>query len=228
VLFAVDVAGSARRDDKAQLSMRRALWAVLTEAFEDSQIGWENCHREDRGDGVLVIIPATTRSAAILNPLLDRLHAGLRHHNEVSSEAAKIRLRVAVHSGLVHRDQYGLVGNAFVHVFRLLDAPALRQALASSGGDLALIVSDHFYDTVIRYGPGPIDAGTFRPATVAVKETRTRGWLHLPQLSPRVPQLHCDPRSADDHVRPPEVEQGPAATSVAPEVLSFRWIPAGR
>src|SRR5947208_733089 len=49
VLFAVDVAGSARRDERAQLLMRQALYAVLTEAFEDSQVDWDDCLREDRG-----------------------------------------------------------------------------------------------------------------------------------------------------------------------------------
>ncbi len=57
---------------------------------------------EDRGDGVLVIIPASMPSATVIDPLLDRLRGGLRHHNRVSADSAGIRLRVAIHSGQVH------------------------------------------------------------------------------------------------------------------------------
>jgi len=223
VLFAVDVAGFTDhwRNDDVQLYMREALYAVLTQAFEASQLGWDNCQHEDRGDGVLVLIPAGMPSATVIDPLLDRLRAGLRRHNRVSVDAAGIRLRVAIHSGQVHRDEHGVTGAALTHLFRLLDAPALKEALARSRGELALIVSDHFYDTVIRNAPGMIDPETFQPATVAVKETRARGWLHLPQIPPYPPRPQSGPQAT---TRPTEAGLTVAGT----EIRSFRWVPGGR
>jgi class 3 adenylate cyclase len=226
VLFAVDVAGFTdhERDAEVQQYMRRALFAILTQAFEASQLGWDNCQREDRGDGVLVIIPAGMPSATVVDPLLDRIRTGLRHHNRLSADVARIRLRAAIHSGQVHRDEHGVTGAALHHLFRLLDAPVLKNALARSTGDLALVVSDHFYDTVIRNAPGMIDPKTFQPATVEVKETRARGWLHLPQIPPRLPRPQSGPQTPTRAHWPTEAELSLAGT----EIRSFRWVPGGR
>jgi hypothetical protein len=226
VLFAVDVAGFTDhgRDDAVQQYLRRALYSLLTEAFEESGLSWDNCQHADRGDGVLVIIPTSMPSAAVVDPLLDRLRAGLRRHNRLSVEAAGIRLRAAIHSGQVHRDEHGVAGTALIHLFRLLDAPALKRVLAKSRGDLALIVSDHFYNTVIRNAPGMIDPETFQPATVMVKETRTRGWLHLPQWVTHRLLPQSEPLATNRVIGP--AETGP--TLVGSEILSFRWVPGGR
>jgi hypothetical protein len=186
VIFAVDIAGftDAKRDDEIQLAVREALYAVLAGAFDGTGLCWEDCLHEDRGDGILVIIPATMPSATVVDPLLDHIRAGLRRHNRMASDAARISLRVAVHIGEVYRDRHGLAGTAVNQLFRLLDAPALRLALADTGAEVALMVSDYFFDSVIRHGPGSIDPATFRPANVAVKQTRTRGWIHVPGFLP--------------------------------------------
>jgi class 3 adenylate cyclase len=230
VLFAVDVAGftSPHRDSDIQLYIREAFYRILSQAFEASQLGWGNCLHEDRGDGALVIVPSGMPSAMVVDPLLDRLRADLRKHNRVSTEAARIQLRVAIHIGPVIRDEHGVTGNSVRHVFRLLDAPVLRRALASSGEDLALIVSDHFYDTVIRHAPGVIDSGTFHPAKVAVKETRTRGWLHMPTSPEQPPRPPSAPWETTSDTGPSEDRQSLAGTPAAPQVLSFRWVPGRR
>jgi hypothetical protein len=230
VLFAVDVAGftSQQRDDHVQLYMRKALYAILAQAFEASQLGWDNCLHEDRGDGILVIVPASKPSAMVVDPLLDRLRTGLLRHNRLNSDAASIRLRVAVHSGAVTRDEHGVSGAPLRHLFRLLDAPVLKKALAESGANLALIVSDNFYDTVIRHAPGLIDPATFHPARVAVKETRARGWLHIPQSHQHPPRPPSSPwTTTTDATRSPDDRQSLVATPAAPEILSFRWVPGG-
>jgi len=70
-------------------------------------------------------------------------------------------------------------------VFRLLDAEPLRQALAEPGVDLALLASDHVYESVIQVGEGAIDPAEYAPAVVAVKETTARGWLTIPATGRR-------------------------------------------
>jgi CRP-like cAMP-binding protein len=182
VLFAVDIAGftAPDKDDDVQLSLRSTLYDLLTQAFEKSEISWNECLHEDRGDGVLVIIPARMPSVAVIDPLLHRLRAGLRYHNRLASEVAAIRLRVAVHIGEVHYDGHGLAGTAVNHLFRLLEAPALKRALSGSASELVLLASDYFYDSVIRQAPRLLDPAEFRPAIAEVKNTRARGWLYVP------------------------------------------------
>lgn len=226
VLFAVDVIGFGDRRADDQLLLRDRLYAILTAAFEGAEIGWDNCHREDRGDGLLVIIPTHMTSATVVGPLLDRLRAGLRQHNRTAGRTPGIRLRAAVHSGSVHMDKYGVSGSAVVHLFRLLDAPALKKALAESSAELALVASDPFYRGLTDRTLGDIDPERFQPAMVEVKETLALGWLHLPLSTPRIPgQPPPQPGPATGGpARTSEAERQSAEVRAAPEILSFRWV----
>jgi hypothetical protein len=58
-LFAVDIAGSngCRRDDDIQIYVHKSLYEMLQAAFDRSDVPWFSCAHEDRGDGVLVIVP---------------------------------------------------------------------------------------------------------------------------------------------------------------------------
>jgi hypothetical protein len=197
LLFAVDVAGFGRRDDEVQLNIRTALYRVLIAAFRAGGIAWENCHHEDRGDGVLVIVPLHMPTVVVFDPLLPRLEAGLRRHNRLSCAVAQIRLRVAVHVGEVHRDRHGVAGTAVNHLFRLLDAPAVRAALAASRGELTLIVSHYVYDSVLRHAGARVALTAYRPVDVAVKETRTPAWVQTSSPRPVEDLLPEEPVTAD-------------------------------
>jgi hypothetical protein len=189
-ILAVDVAGftDPKRDDEVQLAVRDVLYRLLIAAFDSVGIGWSGCSHEDRGDGALVIVPLHMPTAVLADPLLGHLRAGLRRHNRLSSDAVRIRLRVAVHIGEVHRDRYGFAGTAVNHLFRLLDAPVLKDVLASSGGELALIVSDYVYDSVIRHGPGLIDPATYAPVIAVIEDAPVHAWIHTPAERPEIPR----------------------------------------
>jgi hypothetical protein len=79
-ILAFDIAafGDRRRDDDVQLYVRAALYRVLEDAFEKAGIPWRSCHREDRGDGVLVVVPAHVSIELLVTPLADQVRAGLR------------------------------------------------------------------------------------------------------------------------------------------------------
>ncbi len=181
-VLAVDIAGFCEpaRDDMVQLYMRDALYRILPQAFSDAGIGWRSCSHEDRGDGVLVVVGPHVPTATLIHPLADLIRAGVRCHNRLSCPAAAIQLRMAVHAGQVHRDSNGLAGETVTHLFRLLEAEQAKTALVRTGADLALVVSGYLHQTVIRHGCGLIDPAVFRPINVAVKQTRTRAWLHAP------------------------------------------------
>ena len=40
---------------------------MLTDAFNDSGIRWRACHREDRGDGALIIVPPNIPTSAVVD-----------------------------------------------------------------------------------------------------------------------------------------------------------------
>jgi hypothetical protein len=182
VLFAVDIAQftAAGRDDEVQLAMREALYRLLVESFDGSGISWRSCVHEDCGDGVVVVIPAHMPTITVIDPLVEQIQMRLRRYNRLSSPVAQVRLRLAVHIGEVYRDGHGLAGKAVNDLFRMLDAPDLRQAVQISETGLALIVSDYLYQSVIHGGPGNTDPAAYSEVMVRVKQFQARAWLQIP------------------------------------------------
>lgn len=181
-LAAIDIAafGDRRRDDDIQLRLRREMYGLLAEACAMGTLPWWDCHREDRGDGALIIAPPQVAPELFLDPLAHHLAAVLRRYNRLASDTARLRLRLAVHSGLVHSDDHGVAGQSVVHLFRLLEASAFKRALADAGTDLGLIVSDRLYGDVTTKGGSLINAGAYRELRITCKETRARGWIWTP------------------------------------------------
>lgn len=203
-ILAVDVEGfgDRRRTNRDQVAVRGGLFRALTGAFEETGISLEDCHHEDRGDGALILIPPEVPKNLLVTRLPENLAGALRRHNQACAQAARIRLRVAVHAGEVHYDEYGVAGSAINRTFRLLEAAELKSALAGSPGVVALIVSEWFFEEVVRHDPAS-RPGTYRRAQVQVKETRTTAWISLP-----------------DHPYPPAGEGADLAVPVPERVVA--------
>jgi Tfp pilus assembly protein PilF len=180
-ILVVDVAefGDSRRTNTHQMAVRKGLYSALESVFAEAGVPWQDCHHEDRGDGVLVLVPPEVPKSSLAETLPLTLAAMLRNHNLHHRTEEHIRLRLALHAGEVHYDDYGVVGSAVNHAFRLLNARPLKQALAASPGLLALISSAWFYEEVIRHNPES-RPDTYRRVRVAVKETDTSAWICLP------------------------------------------------
>ncbi len=180
-IFAVDVEsyGDQRRTTPHRLQLREGLYRALCRAFEDAGVPWADCRREDCGDGVFVLVPAEIPKGPFVEFLPTALAVALHRHNLTHHAGARIRLRMALHAGEVAFDDFGVTAPAINQTFRLLEAAPLKDALKSSRGVLALITSAWFFDEVVRHSDG-LDPRTFRPVPVAVKETRTTGWISLP------------------------------------------------
>jgi hypothetical protein len=183
-LIAADIADFSRpdRDDEIQLHLRTSLYQIFGGAFRDIEIAWEgpqDLHREDRGDGVTIVFMPHVSTGLLVSQLLDPLLARLRHHNKVSSPAAQIQLRLALHAGLVTLDANGFAGQAAIHLFRILDARPVKRELAVSDADLALIASDYVYDNFIRNTHGPVNPDAYTHVKVNVKNVHTRAWYRL-------------------------------------------------
>ena len=180
-IVAVDVEGfgDQRRTMPHQVAVRDGLWHALEQAFGDAGIRWPGCHREDRGDGVLILAPAQVAKSRFAESLPGALAAALHEHNRGRCAEERIRLRMAVHAGEIRRDAHGVAGTAVNAAFRLLEADPLKRALAGSSGVLAVIASQWFFEEVIRHTPASSPA-SYRRARVVVKETATTAWICLP------------------------------------------------
>ncbi len=211
-IVAVDVAGFGEysRNNTNQARVRHGLYGAMEYAFDTAGISWSTCRREDRGDGVLILVPADTPKVLFAERLPDALDGALSRHNGSHPVEERIRLRLALHAGEVIFDEHGVTSWSIVHTFRLLDSQALRNALAASSGDLAIISSAWFFDEVIRHSEHS-RAESYRSTEVANKETNTRAWVRVfgePILVPRQRDRAPNSGKGNRSKRPPRRRKG--------------------
>lgn len=178
-IVVIDIAGYGRRDDLAQVRARAHLDRVVRTAFRTSGMPWHRLVAMDRGDGMIVLIPATTSKAVLLHPFIPRLSALLHDVNGRVRPDPQLRVRVAVHAGEVVQGRYGWSGTDVVMACRLVDSSPLRQELVRRPqAELVLIVSEAIHRAVIRHGHRGLDPAAYRPVDIAVKEVVTPAWLY--------------------------------------------------
>ncbi len=184
-ILVVDVEGfgDQQRTVPHQAAVRSGLYQALEQAFIASGIPWPSCHREDRGDGIFVLVPPHVPKALFTETMPGHLTCALREHNVLYSPAARIRLRMALHAGEVLFDRHGVTSQAVNLAFRLLEASELKSALARSSGVVALIVSTWFFDEVVKNSPAS-NPMAYRRARVTIKETSTDAWIVAPEFKP--------------------------------------------
>ena len=174
----VESFGDPARTNAHQLAIRDTMYKALRRSFARARISWADCVKEDRGDGALVLIPPAVPKSGLVTGLPGYLAEALARHNAACPQEQRIRLRMALHAGEVHQDAHGYAGASINLAFRLIEAPVAKMALHDSSAVLALIVSEWFYDEVVRHHPAA-EPSWFYPAHVAVKETETTAWIRV-------------------------------------------------
>lgn len=194
-ICAVDIAGfgGMSRTRANYVALREGMYSSVEQAFLQSGIPWSDCYQEGAGDSILALAPANVGKGAFAEKLPVALVSALQAHNEVHPPEERIRMRLVLHAGEITRDKRGVTAPAIIHAFRLLDAPALKDALRDSGGVLAVVASEWFYDEVVRHHP-EYAPEEYEQVVVEVKETSSFGWIRLPDRRRRVsrdlPALH--------------------------------------
>jgi hypothetical protein len=180
----IDIAdfGASTRCDRDRRRIRAVLYQITQSSFENpgQQHGY---HCEDRGDGILLIIPPCVPTTSTVNRILDNLVTLLRRHNSTSEAGIRIQMRVALDVGPVVSDAHGVDGLAIILAARLLDAPVLKNHLAETGADLGFITSAFVYDTIIQPNPGHVDPAGYRQLKCRVKRKALNAWMYIAQKS---------------------------------------------
>ncbi|MGX4655299.1 hypothetical protein ACWCHM_16535 [Micromonospora sp. SCSIO 07396] len=183
LLISVDMERYSRRSNlqqyEAQQNFRTLLHAAATDVGLD-RVTWIT---QQAGDGELAILPRDVPESRVIGRFVPELNRRLRAFNSDRTPPAQIRLRVAVHQGLVHLDgANGFPGHAVVHVCRLCDAKPVRQALAAfPDAGVALVVSTQMYREVVCEYPEEMRPERFRRIEVEhpEKEFREPAWLYV-------------------------------------------------
>ncbi|WP_444947150.1 hypothetical protein [Micromonospora ureilytica] len=177
----VDMESYSRHDDAGQVNAQTSFRLLMQRAAEQCGLEREGWEIQPTGDGELALFPLGTpepRIVADLVPAMDRI---LRDHNRHAGQYAQVRMRVAFHQGLVTKTENGYAGSAVVTAARLVEAPPLKDALASfPEAAVAMIVSSTIYREVVSQSYSGIRKERYGRVTVHVKSFGDEAWIFVP------------------------------------------------
>lgn len=196
LLVAVDIERYGHQDNLLQFETQQRFQAVMAEAARELGLDRARWVMQQGGDGELAVLPVDVSEPAVvahLAPTIDRL---LRETNRDLPSAARVRMRIAVHGGLVHLDgASGFPGEAVVTVARLVNAPPLKRALTMfPAAATAQIVSQQVYDDIVRHryeGIRPDRYARF-PVDLPDKDFHEPAWITVPGEDART-MIDVDP-----------------------------------
>jgi CRP-like cAMP-binding protein len=165
--------GARTRTDEDRRIIREALFDMTHTVLQgiSAIASWD-----DRGDGLLVVIPPSVPTAKVVRQLHQELPTVLDEHNHAYHDPARIQLRVAVNVGPIASDIVGPSGEAIIDAARLVEAPLFKEAMRTSGADLGIIAHSFIYETVIRHGR---DLTGYSKVQVDVKEFSMPAWMKI-------------------------------------------------
>jgi CRP-like cAMP-binding protein/class 3 adenylate cyclase len=174
VLTDVVAFGSPTRNDEDRRIIRESLLGMT-----DLTLRGIAARSEDRGDGLLTVVPPEVPTAEVMERLVKALPLAVARHNIAFRDSARFQLRVAINVGPVTTDAMGVSGEAIIVVARLVDAPAFKEAIAKTHAILGIIASPFVYDTVIKHSSNPINLAGYSQVQIHLKEFATPAWVKL-------------------------------------------------
>jgi class 3 adenylate cyclase len=180
--LAADVERYSRFNDAEAWRAQARFIEALSDARAHAGLTESDVDLQESGDGQFAVLPPGLDESVVIPNLVAGLSIALRHTNADLNEHARLRLRVALHRGMLKPGVNGWIGNSAIAVNRLLDSAPLRTALAQEpSADFALIVSNTLYRDVIAHGYHGLAPELFRESTVDIPAKRftEKAWIHL-------------------------------------------------
>ncbi|MEU8068931.1 MULTISPECIES: hypothetical protein [unclassified Micromonospora] len=169
--MAADVSGYSSRTNAETERIQSLLVDVLARARRAAGIADSAVAPQAHGDGQFTVLPSGIDESVVIPRLVEELGAALCEVNAIAAPEARLRLRLALHRGLVKPACNGWVGSSTIAVHRLLDSPPLRAALRdNAAADFVLGVPDVLFKDVIVHAAEPPLPGDFTPVIVDLPE----------------------------------------------------------
>jgi hypothetical protein len=198
----VDMERYSARGNLEQLASQRDLDRALHAAASGAGLDRTHWQEQVGGDGELAVLPADTDPASVIADFTRELHTCLGEINSSRRPDTRLRLRLAVHFGLLMDAPFGPAGSAPVVASRLLNAQPLYEAMADApGANLALIISKQLYDDIVMSRFRGLDPSTFREVHVvqAAKKFDQVAYIQVPgSRPPAQAELVAPPTSQPD------------------------------
>lgn len=182
MLLSVDARGFGAAPGRRQRVIQDGLLAVLDDAARRAGLSRDEWDRQEAGDGELAVLPAGVDEPRVVEDFPRELYNALRGHNRDFKQDLRLRLRLAVHYGPAVKGPYGYTHEGPVTVSRLCDAAPLKDALAASGADLAVIFSQVIYQHPIGSEDTLLDLEKLRKVRVVMPEKKfdQDAWIWIP------------------------------------------------
>ncbi|GAA3510398.1 hypothetical protein [Actinomadura keratinilytica] len=178
----MDVHRYSGRDPLEQVDIQKSLVEALDTAADQVGLDRDAWCRQEGGDSELAVLPADVDEAVVVADFTRELAISLRRQNRSRRHECRLRVRMAMHCGVLLEGANGYAARAPVEACRLRDSAELRKALASrANADLALIVSDVLFRDIVEPGYRGLQPDRFQQVSVCEKEYRGVGYILLPE-----------------------------------------------
>jgi hypothetical protein len=174
--FVVDAVEYGKRSAPQRADIAQRLRELVVGLVADAGSDVDQADIDGVGDGMVVFLPVGTDPTAALPGLLTAMSDRLARDNNRFRD--RLRLRMAIGSGLAGRGPTGFLGELVIELGRLVDSEPLRNAVTwYPQADCVALVSNTLHDEVIRPGHIRPDLGPFSEVTVVAKEYTRTAWL---------------------------------------------------
>jgi hypothetical protein len=184
-MISTDIERWATRSALDQHEAQRAYEWAISRAAADAGLDRADWLRQPTGDGEFVILPEGVHEPRVIAVMLPVLATWLRGYNRSRVADCRVRLRVAVHHGLVHLDGVtGAAGPATVVVARLLNSRPVRDVLRQRPDtNLAAIISREVFEDVVVNRYHGLRPELFQHVQVQdrVKGFAAEAWIYAPE-----------------------------------------------
>ncbi|MEU4740966.1 hypothetical protein AB0G02_10955 [Actinosynnema sp. NPDC023658] len=185
----MDIVRSSARGADRQTFLDAQLKSVVERAAETGlHLLFPTAAMHVRPDGdsmTLLIGPEVPKAWLLADFVLRELAIALHDVNRRADPEHRLQVRAALDHGETTVNAPHLGGPAVTTTARLVDAEPLREFVEQHPAqDLALIISDRFYQDVVTSGVRGLDRLVFDRVEVAVKDFQHVGWLFKPGVSP--------------------------------------------
>lgn len=184
----VDVEDSSSQRNLGQVTLRANLYEVLDTALTRCGMVLPAGHREDRGDGALLVLPQEVATVVdLFDPLIDAIVDALKRHNAETDPLDWLRLRIGAHFGQVHRDGKGWSSTDLTATFRIVDAEVVKNVFrAAPRAHCVITVSEVLHQMVVQHGYRSVNPTDYRSLVVPAKPVELIAWVRVPGY-PRPP-----------------------------------------
>jgi hypothetical protein len=196
IITVSDAKDYSRRVYNDQRDIQDRMAAIQDRAAANAGLSLEHAIIQGRGDGSLTAWPPDTSELSMIVNYLRELHRELERVNADLIESKKIRMRLAVTTGLVSEAPCGIPGDTAVLAALLVDSDQLRKALdEATGHPLAVIIDGMLYRDVIETRLLGLEPDAYEQVTVRDKGGRDHtAWITIPGAAQRaapIPASHA-------------------------------------